>query len=126
MLIAVSVVGSGISSTTEYIKKQTAAPVEASSVVLPDPLASNCYMYVKSIAPWLPQTANIESNSIFPVVGGVIVLYYGEKAHYVYVAEVIEEGVEVKHSNFGKPGFYTDTFSWQYLKDHAAVYVRKD
>lgn len=91
-----------------------------------DLLAGNCYLYVQSLTGWLPRTSQIVPNTIYPVVGGVIVLWYGNTPHYVYVAGVLEEGVRVKHSNFGKPGYYENLFSWNYLEEHKASYLRSN
>lgn len=89
-----------------------------------DPIASNCYLFVKSLIPSFPQTKDLLENSIFPVVGGAIILDYGKLKHYVYVTEVKELGVWIKETNFGCDCYAKRFLTWEYLHLHSAQYWR--
>lgn len=89
-----------------------------------DPLSLNCYLYLKSLIPELPNTVDIIGNTIYPVVGEAVVMTYGDLKHYAYILKVTEEGIEIKESNFHK-GEYSQRFlSWAYLITHNAYYWR--
>ncbi len=84
----------------------------------------NCWLFIKRRMPWLPdQTKNIIPNSDYPIVGGVTMLEYGEKKHYVENTKVVKEGVWIKESNFGKCGYSERLLTWAYLKEHNAKYI---
>lgn len=90
-----------------------------------DYVACNCYLYIKNKIPDFPNTKDLIPNSIYPTVGGVIILQY-KVPHYVLVEKVIEEGVWIAESNFGGCGYSKRLLTWQDLEEHQAVYWYED
>lgn len=87
---------------------------EASStlkVASTDALASNCWLYVKSIYPNLPNTYDIYTNT-HPTVGAVAFFKYGDLNHYAIITKLTEDGFWVKDTNFGGPGYRTHFIAW--------------
>lgn len=80
-----------------------------------DALASNCYLYVKSIYPTLPLANRIVSNTT-PYIGAVAFFEYGKKdgdlPHYAVVTKLEDKGFWVKDTNFGGPGYRTHFVEW--------------
>ncbi len=75
-----------------------------------DPIASNCYLYVKSLIPSLPRSSDITSNTT-PFVGAVVIMDF---PHYAIVTKLEETGFWVKDSNWGGPGYRTHFIPWGY------------
>lgn len=98
-------------------------PVEATTTAKYDPLASNCYLYVRSKILTFPLTKDLVPNSPVPIPGGVVILDYNGTPHYALTPyEYTKEGVFLDESNF-KKGTYTQRFvDWEYLKNHNAKY----
>jgi hypothetical protein len=90
--------------------------------VVVDVLASNCYLYVKSLVPELPRTAELLPNTNYPNILGIVILDYDGLKHYAKVTSVLVEGIWIKESNFVKGGYTSRIVSWDYLKDHNAQY----
>jgi hypothetical protein len=72
----------------------------------PDPIASNCYLYVSQFVK-LPPTSKILPNAS-PYVGVVAILQYKVK-HYAIVEKLTEKGFWVKESNY-IPGVIGERF----------------
>ncbi len=82
-------------------------PVVAPEVV-PDERLSNCWLYVKSLVPTLPNTKFLTPGSI-PHIGSVAIFNY---PHYALVIKLEDAGFWVKESNFGGPGIRTRLVAW--------------
>mgnify|MGYP003649221475 FL=1 len=68
-------------------------------VVIPDPVLSNCYAYVKSVFPSLPNTQTILAN--LEQSGEVAVFYYPDSGlHHYAVVESMEPFI-VTDTNYG-------------------------
>ncbi len=124
-MVALSTIGGGIGEAKNYTIEQVKIPVvEAQTIELDkeDPLASNCYLYAKSLVPNLPRTSEIVTNTVFPNLGGITVLDYRGTTHYVVNQKITADGVLIKESNFGGPGYSERFLTWEYLKEHNARY----
>lgn len=120
-------VGSTAQTTAVQLTETPIAHAEAAPVPLVeqvDPLASNCYLYLKSLIPNLPRTSDMVPNSITPVVNQTVILSYGDVIHYAYITAVETEGIRIKESNFGGPGYTSRFLEWSYLESHSARYFR--
>lgn len=90
------------------------------------PIYYNCYLYIKSKIPEFPSTKDLIPNSIFPNVGGVVILQYDRLAHYALIEAVVEAGVWISETNFEKGKFTKRLLTWNYLENHQAQYWYSD
>jgi len=67
--------------------------------VLPDPILSNCYAYVKSVYPSLPNTQTILAN--LEQSGEVAVFYYPDSGLHHYAVVESMEPFMVTDTNYG-------------------------
>lgn len=86
-------------------------PEVKKEVAEPDTIYNNCWRYVQSIYPNLPNSQYIVDN-ISPHIGAVVFFKYGKLDHYAIITEMDEEGFFVKDSNFGGPGIRTHHYLW--------------
>ena len=71
-----------------------------------DPVAANCYRYIKETYPNLPLTKDIVDNT--PLAVGVVAFFkYGSLNHYAIVTKLDDTGFWIRDSNFGGPGYRT-------------------
>lgn len=111
-----------IFSPTKIEASSLPDPVPIIEEIKRDEVACNCWLYIKNkIASW-PNTKDIVANSIYPTVGGVTILNYDGILHYVWNREVTEAGIWIKESNFYNCEYSTRFLTWDYLKDHQALY----
>lgn len=106
---------------TVYADSLPAIPLQT-PIVQDDRLETNCYLYAQSLIPNLPHTYDIIPNSIFPNLGGLVILDYNGVTHYVVVKEVLENGIWIKESNFGGSGIQERFLTWEDLEKHQAKY----
>ncbi len=85
-----------------------AQSIPKTTPVINDPLASNCYEYVKSLVPSLPRSSEITANTA-PYVGAVVFMDF---PHYAVITKLEETGFWVKDSNWGGPGYRTHFIQW--------------
>jgi hypothetical protein len=107
----------------------TATPVYAETVPVVeeiDYVACNCYQFIQKKIENLPRTAELVGNSIYPHVGGVIILYYKNLVHYVFVEEVLKDGVRIAESNYTHCEYSKRFLTWEYLESHQAKYWYQD
>lgn len=110
---------SAIEAPLSIPKEETATPSLPKKV---DEIANNCYLFIKQHIPSFPLTKDLISNSIYPLVGGVAIMYYGSMPHYALITNVQANGINISESNF-KHGLYTQRFlTWGYLYSHQTIY----
>lgn len=76
-----------------------------------DPMAANCYLFVKSVYPDLPLMQDIHTNTTAHV-GAVAFFKYDELDHYAIITKLQVDGFWVKDSNFGGAGYRTHFIEW--------------
>ena len=60
----------------------------------------NCYSYSKIFVKNLPKMVDIQPNSSYPRVGGIIIFYYHSVKHIAVITKVTAEGIHIKEANF--------------------------
>ena len=89
----------------------TSTPPVAVAVKAPDALACNCWAYVKSLNPALPNTANLKPNGT-PAVGTVAIFNYEGTMHYALITALSDDGFSVKESNLHHCQYDVRVVSW--------------
>ncbi len=103
----------------------TTTPLEAPLIIQIDSestIEGNCYLFIKSKIPDLPATKDLVFDSIFPRVGKVTKIMFGEKPHFMLNLEIETTGIWVEHSNFGADEIKTSFLTWEYLASHGVKY----
>lgn len=73
---------------------------------------ANCYSYAKTQINNLPSMKDIQPNTDYPSVGGLVILYYGKTKHLSVITKVTKEGIEVKETNWQPMKFTKRTILW--------------
>lgn len=76
-----------------------------------DPVACNCYLYVKSLILGLPRASELKTNTT-PHVGAVVIFDYDGLPHYGVITSLSANGFELKDSNFRPCRYMTRHISW--------------
>lgn len=78
---------------------------------IPDAVACNCWAYVKSLKPTLPNTASLKPNGT-PAVGTVAILDYEGTMHYALITALGDAGFTVDESNYHHCEYDARTVEW--------------
>ena len=68
----------------------------------------NCYLYMKSLFPSLPRTADLKPNTT-PNIGTVVIFDY---PHFGKIVGLDHEGFWLDDTNWGGPGYRTHFMLW--------------
>ncbi len=90
---------------------QITTTVATSTAPAEDPLACNCYAYVRSQISSLPLANKIVPNTT-PHVGAVAVFDYNGLPHYGIISKLTDTGFYLDDSNFVKCKYTTHFISW--------------
>lgn len=108
-------------ATPALAQTTTEIPLKAPISPVVESLGSNCYLYASAKVGQLPRMLDLQGNSQYPRVGGLVILYYPLK-HLAIVEKVLADGIWIKESNY-IPGEITERFlTWEYLGEHGAEY----
>lgn len=114
-VLAISFFGGpiGIASAPTANAQQNIVPTATTTptVVATDALACNCWSFVKSLIPSLPNTALLKTNTT-PRVGAVAIFDYNGLPHYGVITALNADGFELRDSNYQHCKFLTHFVSW--------------
>jgi len=60
---------------------------------------ANCYSYAKTQIKNLPAMKDIQPNTPYPIVGGLLIEYYNKIKHISVITKVVKEGIYVSQTN---------------------------
>lgn len=90
---------------------QTPATSTVSVVIKEDPIACNCYAYVRSKIPTLP-LANLVKPNTTPHIGAVAIFDYDGLPHYGIISKLTDSGFYLTDSNYVHCKYLTHFISW--------------
>lgn len=85
-------------------------------------VCGNCYAFAKVKLGQLPKMAEISGNTLYPRVGGLVIIYYGKLKHVAVIQEVLEGGVKVIEANYEPYLITKRLLTWEYLERYGATY----
>lgn len=84
----------------------------------------NCYSYAVSQLGKLPKMSEINGNTEYPVVGGLLIIYFDQVKHIAVILKVVEAGVMVSEAEYEDNLITTRLVTWKELKERNATYFR--